>query len=278
MIIDHLLFDGPALGACAAVCRTWLPSSRSRLFHSLELRPRESKAFLELLESPFATIAPYVRSLDIFESRKHSRYKKWVDDALPHLTCLVGVRSLWLSGVDWRNLRDESRDVLILSFKQVTQLALWYTTFDKFERLVDLLCSYPLLEHVCFGDVSWPGKNFLAPTSKRLSPFFRHLDLGTCSKAHVIETLFPSDCMYAVDTVYLSFITLEEFRPIAAFLRNLGHNLHHLQINIKEVTGMHILFAQPLLQVSIVLYCQNPFATYLILSITISFARFALGV
>jgi len=237
MIIDHLHSDKSALGACGAVCRGWLPSSRSRLFRSLELHQNNYKAFCRLLDSPFTTIAPYFRSLRIHNSSKGSgNQRRWPDNTLPRLTCLVGVRSLWLCDIQWEDLRAESRHALLSSFKQVTRLSLRNASFDKFEELVELMCSYPLLEHVRFNDVFWAEKPLLAPTSTRLPAFLRRLDLDICPKEVVIEWLFSYHSLYALDTVYLSSVTIQQIRPIALLLRNLGHNLHHLQIDFSATS------------------------------------------
>ena len=64
-----------------------------------------------------------------------------------------------------------------MTFKQVTRLALWYSPFETFEGLVDLLCSHPLLEHILVCDVFWPDTPFLASTQNRLPACFRYLDL-----------------------------------------------------------------------------------------------------
>ena len=164
---------------------------------------------------------------------------------LPHLTCFVGVRSLWLSGVRWGDLGAESRNALI-SFQQVTQLSFFKTSFDTFESLVDLLYSYPLLEHICFND--FPRKSWDS-TTKSLPASLRHLELGSFPKEHLIGSLSSCHSVYVVDTVYLSSITVREIHPIAAFLRNLGHNLHHLRIDLfptwRVETGVPILFASP---------------------------------
>jgi len=248
MIIDHLRSDHFALAACGAVCRAWLPSSRSRLLHSLELRPHTSEEFLGLLDSPFTTIPPYVRSLSIYgaATRRGEEPSSWMDDTLPHLACLLRVQSLRLCEFYWRDLRAKTRNALISSFLQVTKLSLTYFSFDKFEGLVELLCSYPSLEHIYFGDVFWPEGPSLASTSKRLPACFRHLDLGICPKEDLIEALF-SHSTSAVDTVFLSYITMQQVRPIAMFLRNLGHNLHHLRMDFidlqEEEIGVQILSA-----------------------------------
>ena len=145
-------------------------------------------------------------------------------------------------------MRAKSRNALISSFLQVTELSLTYFSFDTFEGLVELLCSYPSLEHIYFGDVFWPEGPSLASTSKRLPACFRHLDLGICPKEDLIEALF-SHSTSAVDTVFLSYITMQQVRPIAVFLRNLGHNLHHLRMDFidlqVEEIGVQILSASP---------------------------------
>ena len=164
---------------------------------------------------------------------------------LPHLTCFVGVRSLWLSAVCWDDLGAESRNALI-SFQQVTQLSFFKTPFT-FDSLVDLLCSYPLLEYIRFKEF-WPRKSWDS-TTKSLPASLRHLDLGSFSKEVLMDSLVSCHSACAVDTVYLSSITVHEIPPIAAFLRNLGHNLHHLRIDLFTTWGVKIgipiLFASP---------------------------------
>jgi len=175
----------------------------------------------------------------------------WVINTLPHLTCLVGVRSLSLRHAYWGGLRAESNHAFISTFNKITQLSLVDLSFDKFERLVELVCSYPLLEHIHLDDIFWAKKPSLASRSMRVPARLRRLDLGTCPKEVIIEWLSSYHSLYALDTIYLSSVTIQQMRPIALLLRNLGHNLHHLQIEfsstLEEDSGMPILSTSPLL-------------------------------
>ncbi|KAF7377624.1 hypothetical protein MSAN_00185200 [Mycena sanguinolenta] len=71
LILVHHSEDSACLKACSLVCRAWFFSSRSLLFRTCILRPRNIRTFRALLLSPDCTILPHVRKLDVFRNWFH---------------------------------------------------------------------------------------------------------------------------------------------------------------------------------------------------------------
>ncbi|KAJ7868835.1 hypothetical protein B0H13DRAFT_2063810 [Mycena leptocephala] len=93
-IIDHLSTDSPSLKACSLVRRLWLSRSRSHLFGTCNIDPKNILAFRDLLRSPHGcTFVRHVHSI---------RAMRWdwspndpcFDEILADLLLLTGVRTL----------------------------------------------------------------------------------------------------------------------------------------------------------------------------------------
>ncbi|EPS99765.1 hypothetical protein FOMPIDRAFT_50388, partial [Fomitopsis schrenkii] len=64
IIFDHLRDDPQILAVCALVCRSWVPHSRSRQFHTLVLHHLSTqRQKLSLISDPSSTILSHVRHL-----------------------------------------------------------------------------------------------------------------------------------------------------------------------------------------------------------------------
>ncbi|KAJ8088392.1 hypothetical protein PM082_022465 [Marasmius tenuissimus] len=65
-IIEDCQDEQGALSACSLVCRAWMPKSRQMLFKDtfLTLTDQNSSAFLNLLNDPKCTMAPYVVAVE----------------------------------------------------------------------------------------------------------------------------------------------------------------------------------------------------------------------
>jgi hypothetical protein len=60
-VIDHLHHDAYSLSTLALVSKSWLPRSQFHLFEELYLSRTNISHFLAMLDSPNATIPPYVQ-------------------------------------------------------------------------------------------------------------------------------------------------------------------------------------------------------------------------
>ncbi|KAJ8075118.1 hypothetical protein PM082_019445 [Marasmius tenuissimus] len=147
--------DTTTLALCALVCRSWVPVSRSILFHHINLTTT-TESFLSLLSHPLQSItSARVESLTV----THTRYSPatfnklliWthnddrhgqmsLSDTLPHL------KKLSLNWVGWWTLCAEAKDTLLRDFWGVTHLSLRMTAFDTIDDFSPLIESFPELE------------------------------------------------------------------------------------------------------------------------------------
>ncbi|KAJ7122321.1 hypothetical protein C8R44DRAFT_736016 [Mycena epipterygia] len=123
LIIDYLHGQKRALGTCGLVSKAWLRSSRHHLFASVRLHGGNWPAFLRLLESPFATFAESISSLEVLQTGHHENFNELVARLPP----FPAVRRLQLS---WTFiLRITGR------FATPYQVALLVSNFAQLEEL-----------------------------------------------------------------------------------------------------------------------------------------------
>lgn len=233
IIIDYLHEDKPSLGACGAVCKSWLPPSRYHLFSSVRL-DNSLGAFLDLLDSPTTSIPPHVRSLRI-------KYGSHTSDAIPRLARhLLAVRYLYLERICFSELSTEARLACLSSelFKQVTSLNLDHVIFDSLDQLAELTCSYPFLEHLFLSRVNWEHTSPSITYKWSLPASLRVLELRHIPNQHTfINTLFDYR-KHHIETVHLSLIPKAAIHSTVTFLRNIGVHLHHLRFDPLYNSGM----------------------------------------
>ena len=230
MIIDHVAWDDGTvwpsikrragrinLGVCSLASKAWLPRSRHHLFCRVSLTARNYPLrFIELLQSPLATIAPYVRHLQL---DGHSNI--WLNKALRRSAILTAVETLLISA----NESEKSNDVVITrffsGFSKLKFLQLSYCSFLPCQLSV-VLSATPHLEHLglCFvrerstiaSFFSARLKNFVSPTmisghsmSSRLVPNrLQKLNVvGGGFLAKIIRCLQVGNDITPIDTLQL---------------------------------------------------------------------------
>lgn len=128
-IIDHLQLDTQSLKHCSLVCRSWLFASRIHLFRELAFTPKNAFVLPELITAPpCSTIPPHVREIE-FQDVGHLFKSDYTNS---HFLCHFS--------------------------STVTHLRLRDITFDNFQCVVDIICSFPYLQCLQLNHVYW-GKS-----------------------------------------------------------------------------------------------------------------------
>lgn len=170
-IIDYLHDDKAALARCSLVSSIWFTSSRYHLFRQVEITAANLVTFFLLFQKSRPTFPPIVQSLHINEGsdleRIHEGATGAVAQRLPHLACLRIYRAMWYS-LDRRSIF-AFRD----GFKLITELHLIFVWIDDFAALIELLCSFPVLQSLTCDTVQlWRIERDMEPT---MSPKHRAL-------------------------------------------------------------------------------------------------------
>lgn len=85
LVIGQLEPDKSSIGRCGLVCKAWLYSSRSRVFHSVHLREGNMAALFDITETALVPLLSLIEAVDITEPD---------DDTTPRLNWLDGIARL----------------------------------------------------------------------------------------------------------------------------------------------------------------------------------------
>ncbi|KAJ6491289.1 hypothetical protein C8R47DRAFT_1214682 [Mycena vitilis] len=240
-LCDHL-----SLASCSLTCTSWVPSSRIRLFANLRpliISPSSLPEVLLLVDGPVSTISPYIRTLvlkDWLEGTSSSNTRSF-HALLPRLTGrMVAVESLMFHGTDWEEMADGTLEFLVFYFKDTLKaLELRDCTCRTFNSLVDLACSFPLLEKLSLHRlvrINPPGPGEMNPSLS--AP--RHLRsihaLGHIKK-ELVRWITQSNL--GIEEVTFGPILPSEALPIGKFLRFLNTNLKHITLSGESVANIH---------------------------------------
>jgi hypothetical protein len=238
IIIGFLYDDIPTLTSCVLVCKDWLPSSRSRLFRKLKIKPRTAQKFLPLLESPLhgPAIAPYVRELHIVEGYGS---EAWFNEGLP-VVCLGVLRSVTSLHVDllqWVELSKESRAAFMSFLRSVEELILdacEFETFDQFTKVVSEPRSLRKLEVVC---TEWGyGRSYAGLDRLPCPSQLQALHFERCEIPLWRWLLQHKSCHRTLKTIKVDSFSLElqSIELFGQLLRALGSTLESLTVEVSN--------------------------------------------
>jgi hypothetical protein len=136
------------LGACALVCRSWIPASRHNIFAQLTITPENISGAADFLASATSTIAPVVTDLILHDVHDCSSLHG-ITDRLPNVTQLtiraknLFSRLIWLSA-------------FAPLLHKLENLHLIHLRFDQHDTLLSLLRRCTRLQSISCKDV-WIG-------------------------------------------------------------------------------------------------------------------------
>ncbi|KAJ7472312.1 hypothetical protein B0H11DRAFT_2236985 [Mycena galericulata] len=240
-IIDHLSGDSISLKACALVCHAWVPRSRSHLFATCTLVPRNILTFLQLLSSPHGcTFVSHVRAIT---ASRHdwTQTDRYFNAIAGHLRGLVNVRSLTMklsSVLPHFNLDNFLSRGFITGFPHVTELVLVCTFGRRSDPvpLLDIICLLPALQHLSFHGLT----DFVIAkhTEHTVPPHaLRSLSLALSDSVNpILSWLHSFNHLPKVESLSLPFLYDNDAPIIRTALRQLGNALRHLELVVTWVT------------------------------------------
>jgi len=103
--------------------------------------------FLDLLEAPLSTIAPYVQHLRLEEDRARNEDEvRWLNAILPRLTALFAVEILSIVGARFEMLETEDTTSFFARLQMLKKLRLTLCTFGTLSQLTGALGASVSLE------------------------------------------------------------------------------------------------------------------------------------
>ncbi|KAL6300225.1 hypothetical protein BKA93DRAFT_867912 [Sparassis latifolia] len=237
-VIDHLWDDRASLEACSTSCHAWLSSSRTHLFHTIELSTEHQCYHLNLLLEASPNIAGYVKKLALllslqFEFMQRIRTPSPPDYGVPRYSSWVisVITKLWR--LDDLEFRRSHWDV----FSHPEPQRIIKTVVAKLKRLVfsemfldmaDVECvlgAARRLEELRFDRVNWTPWMPRIRGALPLSSTLQHLILdSTFSQDAILRTLLFSmhEHQIKLRTLCLEHIYESDIKSLGSILRASG--------------------------------------------------------
>jgi hypothetical protein len=245
MIIDFLYDDSCALAAMSLVCKSFLPSTRLHLFERITLdrrRPRGklTQARFDEAAHIFASLAPFVRHLDVFSTHRDSSedLNKWLQAAFTLFAVLKGVTSLSIRFWSWGRFEPEVRREMFAHFGGLLQLSLGDGIFPDAVDIIESVLQFPALERLCLDDILWdidsigtasvPLETSGAPTLSNLQT----LTIGGrfFEMVPIMNWFLSLDVLPPVHTFQITSASYNEWKPAGLLIRSFGRALKHLTL------------------------------------------------
>ncbi|KAJ6551419.1 hypothetical protein B0H19DRAFT_1236594 [Mycena capillaripes] len=230
-ILDHLAHDFTSLKACSLVCRAWVSRSRSHLFETCTLVPRNILDFRvrDLLQSFGCTFSSNIRKINVsgFHSSQNNRF---FDEITEDLRCLT-IRELEVTfsvtaiaiDADWY-----LRNGFLAAFPHVAHLSLT-CNLEVYSQsampLVQILCLFPALQTLYIRELT--ARTAEAPAGAVPPPGLHSLQLSLLSTGPILAWLHTFNHLPNVDSLTLPRLHRQDTEVVRAALQQLGGALRH---------------------------------------------------
>ncbi|EEB91689.1 hypothetical protein MPER_09918 [Moniliophthora perniciosa FA553] len=260
---NETVHEKATLGSCSFVCRSLLPSARSRLLHTVHLYQNGVDRFLQLCDHPLETISGHIRKFSIYqnlyvegepESRRLqnspalNRLLTWrsSDGQRTLSTVLSQTSTLDLAWIGWWTLSKEAEKTLLEDFQSVRELGLWMAGFDTYGELSALINSFRALESLSLETIRPFRKDRLVESFAATGPWtlpstLQSISLKDVEDAELIKTLIPCPSLRSFKCHYVNFgdFTLERAAAIGTLLSGAGHSLEEFSFTIQAAARLN---------------------------------------
>ncbi|KAF7323622.1 hypothetical protein MKEN_00582800 [Mycena kentingensis (nom. inval.)] len=222
--------DVHTVNACSLVCKSWLATTRHRVFQPfvVALRPQNAVEFMQLLGHSHATIRPYIHTVELLCSESSQKYElQWLDTILAILTTLPSLDALLFENISWDELSACAQTTLLNDFRGITRLHLRASEFTSVNNLLRLVCSKPALQSLSCDNLGWE----VVETEAEIAPtMLRHLRLAGCYERDILDWLLSHPPVPSIHILELGAVRPEDTHSIGRFLHRLGPTLHQLHL------------------------------------------------
>ncbi|KAF7377639.1 hypothetical protein MSAN_00186700 [Mycena sanguinolenta] len=256
-ILIHHAEDSACLKACSLVCRAWFFSSRSLLFRTCLLLPKNIRRFRDLVHSPVCTILPHIRKLAVYRNSFHADDGCFngVADKMRHLT---HIHTLDMGLYIDPNASDAHLNAFfctgfMTAFTHITSLNLTcdYGGGDsQASPLFDMMGLFPALQVLevrgIYGTLAEPQTCMALPRD------LRSLVLGETSVGLVFRWMHRAGHLPILESLTLPRVRRLDIPSVREALLYLGNTLRHLIIDLSrshsDSLDVHALFDLSLLR------------------------------
>jgi hypothetical protein len=191
--------------------------------------------FLDLLDGPLSTIAPYVRMLNLEEEMdRYEHQSRWFNAGLLRLTTLYALEQLEVYHGRFDILGMEETTRFFASLQKLQSLRLHYCTFDTHTHLSEALRLAPGLQHILLSAITIHHPEILPHPEATPPSALTNLDINIVDgREGILKWLTSGPQMPTLETLNLTHIRAKESRVIADFLRALGPSLKKLTLDFE---------------------------------------------
>ncbi|KAF4613921.1 hypothetical protein D9613_007457 [Agrocybe pediades] len=255
LLIDELLNNVRALGACSLVCRDWLPRSRHHLFKVVHLWGWRVYDFLELINAAGGrcTFSDHIERIEVDEmksrrqrsptrkSRSPSRNLSVVDIIsllnCTTPTCNLKIHTLSIHNVDWTGMSLQKRTKLRhdlasspLLGEHIKAIEFHNSTFHDTRELGRIIEVFPNVNGLA-AEVKFTKCD--VSSSKLNLPSIKTLDVGTEDAIPVLlESLNCTEG--SMDRLSVRNIELEHLKHLRTLMKKRGRDLKSVHFAFKD--------------------------------------------
>jgi hypothetical protein len=291
IVIDFLHDDTKALRNCSLVCRSWVARTRLHLISEgggskRKINRWTSAEFLEILESPYLTVGPYVRDL-VLDGHRCSHENKvsldkstcpcsqadhrnngidrdgWIEKLAVHLPKLANVTSLGLEHLNWIHFGGDVLRTLASSFPSLRKLVVLGCTVPSVTELIEVFCAFPAAEDVdVHENITLCSENEWKKEYNRIRPFKAlHLDVNCPrqSRHNLLQVLLAQDPVPTTNFLHLYTIPYNKgedtgsLNSVVDYIRACGSSLETLKLRFPFPPSLDV--AGPSLQCNTSNFC-----------------------
>ncbi|KAJ6551399.1 hypothetical protein B0H19DRAFT_1157486 [Mycena capillaripes] len=244
-ILEHLAEDYKSLKACSLVSRAWVLRSRSNLFETCTLLPRNIHVFQELLRSPGCTFLRHIRSIKASRYDWHHHDHCFNEIVADLRVAQIHTLKLTLNiVVNAANADTFFRTGFATAFPHVRRLLLICSFDGQPAPLVDMICFFPALQELQIrpgnsdsgsqARMSRMAQPLAEPPASALPPQELHsLWLSAPSLANpILAWLHAFKHLSKVKSLTLPPMTRPPAPIVRAALHQMGESLCHLDITV----------------------------------------------
>jgi len=242
--------DRDTLQNLSLVCRDLVPTCRLYLFADpppLTISPDTFESVLSLVDTPCATLPPYLRAL-VLQNWTCSANPSKFYATLPRITGrMSSVEALRFEGTDWEEMEPlGALRFLIHNFQfSIKSLELWGCHCESFTSVSSILSAFPLLERISIDKIVRQDRSYAPVKSMSLGSsaplsHLRAIHINGFIKKELFRWLLRFKPLPKVETIDLGAVHLLEAPSVSRFVKALGADLFHLTISGESTPNLHL--------------------------------------
>ncbi|KAJ7509723.1 hypothetical protein B0H11DRAFT_1960809 [Mycena galericulata] len=225
LVVEKLQLDDSVerntIAHCGLVCKSWLPSSRYRLFANVRLDDRTIDSFLDAVNSSSFPLISYIRSLVLYSELESGPNRLDELGPLPRVTILGVTMERSALAQNTRRLAEFLPNLSTLSLRDC-QLPL--------RCVLNTVSAFPSLKilelrrvHLSYGLLPFPS-------TYKFPPQWHALKLDQPDPGRLFEAMLALDTIPMFSSLTVHGMYPREDNSFGAYLRHVGDKMRHIRL------------------------------------------------